>query len=86
MPQRVKSYFPVDRRNEAVSHPEFGRNMQKLLQELKAEAVYFCPVKGQRGGCIVVNLDDTSKPVWEGRCEMLPEDLAEAAPDIRAAA
>ena len=72
--------------------------MQQMLKEMNAEAAYFTTVDGQRGGYVVVNIDDVSQiPAitepwflwWKADVEwipvMVPEDLAKAGPSIGAA-
>jgi hypothetical protein len=91
----VKMHIPIEAGNKALRDPEFGSKMKELLSEMKAEAAYFTTVNGQRGGYIVVNLDDASKipaiaePLFfwfkadiEFIPVMLPEDLAKAGPAI----
>ncbi len=81
--------------NAMVHDPEFGAKMQQMLKEINAEAAYFTAVDGQRGGYVVVNIDDTSQiPAiaepwlqwWKADVEwipvMLPEDLAKAGPAL----
>ena len=95
----VKFSIPIDRGNSQIPDPEFGMKMQQLLSDMKAETAYFTAVNGQRGGYIVMNLDDASQIpavaeplfLWlkadiEFIPVMLPADLAKAAPTIGAAA
>jgi hypothetical protein len=56
----IKVGFQNEAGNAAVRDPKFGDKMQELLKELKAEAAYFTTINGQRGGYIVVNMDDFS--------------------------
>ena len=78
--------------------PNSERRCKALLREIKAEAAYFTTVNGQRGGYIVVNMDDASQipaiiePIFlwfKGNVEifpvMLPQDLAKAGPAIATA-
>ena len=57
----LKFSFPTESGNDNLRDPEFGTKLQQLLQEMNAEAAYFCTVDGRRGGYIVVNFDDASK-------------------------
>lgn len=95
----MKVRFSVDKGNKALSDPQFGKKMADLLAEIKAEAAYFTTICGQRGGYIVVNLNDASEIpaiaepffLWlnadvEIQPVMKPEDLAKAGPAIGAAA
>ena len=94
----VQFSIPIEKGNEALRDPEFGAKMQQVLKDMKAETAYFTTVNGQRGGYIVVSIDDASKIpfiaeplfLWlEADVEllpvMLPEDLAKAGKDIAAA-
>lgn len=94
----MKVEWSNDAGNANLRDPKFGKKMQDLLKELKAEAAYFTTVNGQRGGYIVINMDDASqmpamaepfflrfKAGVEFIPVMLPEDLAKAGPAIRAA-
>jgi hypothetical protein len=49
--------------NAALKDPKFGDKMMGLLKEMKAEAAYFTTIKGNRGGYIVINMDDASQMV-----------------------
>ena len=95
----VKFSIPIDRGNTVVPDPEFGLKIQQLLTEVKAEAAYFTAVNGQRGGYIVLDLEDASKIptvaeplfLWlKADIEFIPvmvaADLAKAGPAIAAAA
>ena len=94
----VKCEIPTETGNEALADREFGRKMEMVLKEVKAEAAYFTTVNGCRGGYIVVNMDDASQIpaiaepffLWlEAKLEFLPvmtpADLAKAGPAIEAA-
>jgi hypothetical protein len=71
--------------------------MNDLLAEIKAEAAYFTTIDGQRGGYMVININDASEIpaiaepffLWLGADVeffpvMRPEDLAKAGPAIGA--
>ena len=94
----AKIRFPVDTGNEALKDPEFGAKIQHLLTDMNAEAAYFTTIDGQRGGYVIVNIDEASRipalaEPWfqwlEADVEflpcMLPEDLGAAGGDIEAA-
>jgi hypothetical protein len=64
-----------------------------MLKDMKAEAAYFTTLNGNRGGYIVVNMDDASQMVamaepvlsaFKAKVKfipvMTPEDLAEGMP------
>lgn len=57
----MKIKMPNDTANDAIRDPQFGKKMNDLLAEVKAEAAYFSTVRGQRGGYVVVNLNDASE-------------------------
>ena len=94
----IKVSFPVERGNELLKDPQFGHKMEQLLADMKAEAAYFCPVDGQRGMYIIINMDDASElaakaePLFfwlHADIDAFPvmklEDLAKAGPAIGAA-
>lgn len=94
----VKMRMPIERGNDAIKNPQFGQKMNELLKELKVEAAYFTLRGGQRGGYLIVNMDDASKMVsiaeplflWfnadvEIEPIMLPADLQKGGPDLGAA-
>ncbi|MGC1390128.1 MAG: hypothetical protein WA816_03750 [Bacteroidales bacterium] len=85
--------------NQLLKDPLFGKKMQDLLKEVKAEAAYFTTVCGDRGGYIIVNIENASQipaiaePVFfwlKAEVDfipvMTPEDLGKAGPAIEAAA
>jgi hypothetical protein len=88
-----------DEGNKLLKDPQFGKKMQDLLTEIKAEAAYFSTICGDRGGYIIVNMDDASqmpaiaepfffwlKAEIEFFPVMTPQDLGKAGPAIEAAA
>ena len=90
--------IPNDAGNAALKDPQFGAKMQKVLADMKAEAAYFPPVDGCRGGYIILNLDDASQIpaiaeplfLWlnaeiDLHPVMTPQDLGKAGPAIAAA-
>ena len=94
----MKVRMAQERGNEAIRDPKFGEKMNQLLVELKAEAAYFTTINGQRGGYIIVNIDDASQIpaigepffMWlNADIEFFPvmtlEDLKKAGPAIGAA-
>lgn len=91
-------HFPVEVGNAVLRDPQFGAKLQQYLADVKAEAAYFTTVEGQRGGYIIVHMEDASKIpaiaeplfLWlkadiEIIPVMVPEDLAKAGPSIEAA-
>jgi hypothetical protein len=82
-------HLPLEPFNTAVRDGSVGQKIRRILEAIKPEAVYFCEHNGQRGGTLVVNINDPSDiPVlaepWfltfnaqvEFRVAMTPEDLA----------
>jgi hypothetical protein len=81
-------HLPLEPFNTAVRDGSVGPKMKRILESNKPEAAYFCEHNGQRGGTLVVNLDDPSgipalAEPWfltfnanvEFRVAMTPEDL-----------
>ena len=91
--------IPNEPCNTMMKNGTFGPTMGRILDEIKPEAAYFTTVDGQRGGYIVLNLDDVSKvpaaaePLFQAfnakvtwGIAMVPEDLMKADADIAQAA
>lgn len=53
--------FPHDPFNIAVRDGSVGKKIEKILDEIKPEAVYFTEFEGRRGAILIVNLEDSSK-------------------------
>jgi hypothetical protein len=83
--------FPHDEFNKAVRDGTVGQKINRILEDIKPEAVYFTEQKGQRGAILVINLVDPSQipafaEPWfltfkadvEFRVAMTPEDLQKA--------
>jgi len=83
--------LPLEPFNTAVRDGTAGKKIQRILEAIKPEAVYFSEQNGRRGGTLVVNVKDPSEvPMlaepWfltfnaevEFRIAMTPEDLARA--------
>src|SRR4030042_5197667 len=47
--------------NEAVRDGSAGRKIKQILEEAKAEAVYFTEYDGQRGAIMIINIKDPSE-------------------------
>ena len=84
--------------NKLLKDPLFGKKMQDLLAEVKAEAAYFTTICGHRGAYVIINMDDASQIpaiaepffLWlkaeiEFYPVMTPADLGKAGPAIEAA-
>ena len=91
----MKVSMPNEGSNDRLKDPQFGSKMNEILAEIKAEAVYFTAICGQRGAYIVINMNDTSEIpafaepffLWLNADVtflpvMMPEDLAKAGPAI----
>jgi Domain of unknown function (DUF3303) len=89
----MKMEWPIEAGNAALKDPKFGEKMAGLLKEMKAEAAYFTTPNGNRGGYIVINMDDPSQMVamaepffygFKAKVEfipvMTPQDLAKGMP------
>ncbi len=53
--------FPHEAFNAAVRDGSVGKKMQRILEEIKPEAVYFTEMEGTRGAILIVDLEDPSK-------------------------
>ena len=86
--------IPHDTFNAAVKDGTVSKKMQRILDELKPEAVYFTEYQGRRGAIMIVNVEDPSKVpmfaepwflLFNADCElhivMTPQDLAKAGLD-----
>jgi len=92
--------IPIERGNVLLRDPQkFGETMRDIVADINAENAFFGPVDGQRGGYIIVDLEDASRIaavaepflLWlEADLEWVPlmtaEDLAKAGPSIDATA
>ena len=92
--------IPVEEGNKAAKAGTLGSTVQKIVADLKPEAVYFfADDNGQRSGSIVSDMKDpseipaVSEPwflAFNAKCSlrpvMNPEDLGKAAPAITKAA
>jgi len=52
--------LPSEPFNTLVRQGTAGQKIQQILETIKPEAAYFTDQDGQRGGTLVVNLDDPS--------------------------
>jgi hypothetical protein len=93
----MKVRFPNETGNIRLKDPLFGKKMKEILSEVKAEAVYFGTICGNRGCYIIVNMDNASQipaiaePFFSwlnADIDFIPvmtlEDLAKAGPAIEA--
>jgi len=99
MRMMMKVTLPVDAGNAAVRNGSLGTTMQKILADLKPEAVYFAEDNGTRTGYIFFHMTDSSElpavaEPWflafnasiTVRPAMTVEDLGKAMPAIERAA
>ena len=86
--------FPLEPFNSMVRNGTAGPALEKVLGDIKPEAVYFSARNGQRGGIAIVEVADASKipaiaePLFltfnatvELHPVMTPEDLAKSGLD-----
>ena len=53
--------LPHGKFNAAVKDGTAGQKIQRILEDIKPEAVYFTEYGGRRGAILIVNVDDPSK-------------------------
>ena len=53
--------LPVEKFNQAVLDGTAGQKLDRILDDAKPEAAYFCAKDGKRGGFLIVNLSDASE-------------------------
>ena len=53
--------FSLDKFNQAVRDGSANKKLQRIMEEIKPEAAYFCADDGKRGGFVVVDMKDTSE-------------------------
>lgn len=95
----LKVQWDMDAGNALSRQGKIGETVGAILEELKPEAAYFTAVGGNRGGYLIVNIDDASQipamaEPWflavNATIEMFPlmtpEDLERAGPAIAQAA
>jgi hypothetical protein len=86
--------IPHEAFNQAVRDGSVGKKMQRILEDLKPEAVYFTEYDGRRGAIMIVDVAEPSKvpkfaEPWflqfNADCHfhivMSPKDLAKAGLD-----
>jgi thiamine monophosphate kinase len=62
--------MPTESSNKLLQDPDFPKKLEAVLKQIKAEAAYFTPIEGERGGYIVVNLSSSdiiatiTEPLW----------------------
>ena len=86
--------FPLEPFNQSLRDGSAGEKIQRILETISPEAVYFSEKDGKRAGVMVVNVDSPSdvprlaEPLFltfnaavEFRIAMTPEDLGKAGLD-----
>ena len=95
----AKATIPVEAGNALVKDPNFGKRMNRIISDIKPEAVYFALEGGQRTIYFVINITENSQlpavaePLWlslKAGVEFIPimdqSDMTEAIPAIQEAA
>lgn len=90
----LQARIPHEEFNAAVRDGSVGGKVKKILDETKAEAVYFTEYDGQRGAIMIININDSSEvpkyaEPWfllfnadvEFHIAMTPEELGRAGLD-----
>jgi hypothetical protein len=57
----IKFALPVEASNTAIRTGKLAKVFQQIVEDLKPEAAYFFPTGGERGGFIVVEMQDSSQ-------------------------
>jgi hypothetical protein len=57
----VKFSVPTDSGNVAIRSGKLEKVLHQIVEELKPEAAYFYPEGGERGGFLVLNMQDSSQ-------------------------
>lgn len=61
MRMMIKFVLPVETSNDAIRTGKLQKVFAQVIEELKPEAAYFFPVRGQRGGMFVVDMQQSSQ-------------------------
>ena len=66
----IRFRMPTEYSNKLLQDPDFPKKLEAVLKQIKAEAAYFTPIEGERGGYVVVNLSSSdilatiTEPLW----------------------
>jgi len=73
----LRLHFPAEHGNKMLQDPNFQKSLEGVLNQVKPEAAYFCPIEGERGMYLVVNLQSAdmivkiAEPLWMAlNCKM----------------
>jgi hypothetical protein len=61
MKMLVHAKFPHEPFNTMTKKGEVGKVINKILEEIKPEVIYFTEYKGRRGAIMIVDVPDPSK-------------------------
>ncbi len=59
----MKVTIPPEQFSKAILDGSIGQKMNRILEDMKPEAAYFCAVEGKRGGFFIVNMEKVSEMV-----------------------
>jgi hypothetical protein len=57
----IKFSFPVEAGNAAIRTGKVEKVMHQIMEDLKPEAAYFYPLDGDRGGFVIVDMQQSSQ-------------------------
>jgi hypothetical protein len=63
MRMMLKCTVPVEKGNETFKDGSLGKTIEALMNKLKPEAAYFCPMHGKRTGMLFFDLAEPSQIV-----------------------
>jgi hypothetical protein len=63
MRMMLKCTVPVEKGNETFKDGSLGKTIETLINKLKPEAAYFCPMHGKRTGMMFFDLAEPSQIV-----------------------
>ena len=57
----MKVSFPPEKFNQAVRDGSVGEKMQRIMEDLEPEAVYFTALNGRRGATYIIHMESASE-------------------------